>query len=105
MIRRPSTGSLLFGLLGLAVGAAASVGAGTMRSAGTRRTPVVEAVLRASPAVVTISTDVASGYGHGASRGSGSGVLVHPGGYLVTNSHVVRDASRIVAETSKSSVG
>src|SRR5687767_2100304 len=31
-------------------------------------------------------------------RGSGSGVIVDPNGYIVTNAHVVRNASRIEVE-------
>lgn len=73
------------GALGRPVGAQAVV-------SDARITPVVLAVQRAAPAVVNVTT--ASG-GRGGSRGSGAGVIVHPDGYVVTNSHVVRGASRV----------
>src|SRR5438046_2512013 len=108
MPRKPSSGSVLLCVLGLALagyGVAATVGAGTMRAAGVRRTPVVVAVQRAAPAVVNITTNLSSSSGSVQARGSGSGVIVHPGGYVVTNSHVVRDATRIVCETAKAAGG
>ena len=109
MARHPSPASVAVGLLGAALaayGVAATVGAGTARASGTRYTPVVAAVRRAAPAVVNITTDLPTiGRGYAQTRASGSGVIVHPGGYVVTNSHVVRDASRIVCETSKASGG
>lgn len=56
-----------------------------------RRTPVVEAVAHAAPAVVSVVAVL----GRGNRRGSGSGVIVHPAGYVVTNSHVIRGGSRL----------
>ena len=107
MANRPSAVSLVSFLLGCtmaAVGVASTLGAGTLRSDGVRRTPVVEAVKKAAPAVVNISTASGGrGWASGATRGSGSGVLVHPGGYVVTNSHVVRGADRITVELAKAS--
>jgi serine protease Do len=67
--------------------------------ASVRRTPVVEAVERAAPAVVNITTDALTRQGMG--RGTGSGVIVHPQGYVVTNSHVVRGAQRIFVSLCK----
>ncbi len=82
-----------------------------------RRTPVVEVFQRAKGAVVNISTTrvVEIGpriFGFGddsfddifrsplfsrkvAVRSLGSGFLIHPAGYIVTNEHVVRRATRI----------
>ena len=107
MANRPSAASLVCLLLGCATavaGVTKSLGAGTMRSTGVRHTPVVDAVKRAAPAVVNISTAAGGrGWGQGATRGSGSGVLVHPAGYVVTNSHVVRGQDRITVDLSKAS--
>lgn len=60
-------------------------------AAGRRRTAVVEAVAHAAPAVVSVEAVLRGGR----SRGAGSGVVVHPTGYVVTNSHVIRGAQRI----------
>ena len=100
-----SSAAILVAAVGLGIGAygiASSVGAADRT--GLRHTPVVAAVERAAPAVVNITTDISHRRaGVVESRGSGSGVIVHSGGYVVTNSHVVRDASRIYVELSKAS--
>ncbi len=57
-----------------------------------RRTPVVEAVAHAGPAVVSVIGI------RGRTSGSGSGVFVHPDGYVVTNSHVIRAAQSITVK-------
>ncbi len=54
---------------------------------------VVEAV---SPAVVTVM-----GHREDVARGSGSGFLITPDGYAVTNSHVVAGRLHLIAETSE----
>jgi len=102
-VKKPSVASVGLVLVGAAlaaVGLASGVGAGTSRG-GRRHTPVVDAVGKAGPAVVNITTDLPSA-GMSA-KGSGAGVIVHPGGWLVTNSHIVRGASRVTVELSRCS--
>jgi serine protease Do len=54
---------------------------------------VIEAVDRVAPAVVTVNT---SGGGLlGAATGTGSGLIYDPGGWILTNRHVVEGASTI----------
>ncbi|NQT19790.1 MAG: trypsin-like peptidase domain-containing protein, partial [Planctomycetes bacterium] len=93
----------------------------TCAAAATRRTPVVEAVEKCSPAVVNISSErvIRQQYGplfghrdrmfdqlfrefrqryHGherLARSLGSGVIVDPSGIVVTNEHVINRASKI----------
>jgi serine protease Do len=70
-----------------------------------RRTPIVEAVERAAPAVVSVGTtrivkvryfdwDFLPQEQHGL----GSGVIVHPSGYVVTNAHVINQADQILVK-------
>ena len=70
-----------------------------------RRTPVVEAIEKAAPAVVSIGTTriVRVRYwdwdflqGKQQQRSLGSGVIVHPSGYVVTNAHVINQADQIL---------
>jgi S1-C subfamily serine protease len=56
---------------------------------------VVEGVDKASPSVVHIQ--VSSHGRRGESNGSGSGFIFAPDGFILTNSHVVRGASRVEA--------
>ena len=66
-----------------------------------RRTPVVRAVERSIPAVVSLSTkaEVQRFTLFGVQRvpvtGGGSGVVIHPQGLVLTNTHVVTDATEI----------
>lgn len=69
--------------------------------AGRRRTPVVEAVDHAAPAVVSVHADALS-VGRVWRRGAGSGVILHPDGYVITNSHVIQGAHRISVELFRS---
>ncbi len=94
-----------------AVGAAAAqkLPASTAAQSDRRRSPVVEVFEQARDAVVNISTtrvvrmqpsliDIFEFGPRARSRqvhSVGSGVVVHPGGYLVTNAHVVAQASDI----------
>jgi len=68
-----------------------------------RRTPVVEAVERVAPAVVSITTTTqvndpfAGLFGPRVASGEGSGVVIQPDGVVLTNAHVVNGAQQIVA--------
>jgi serine protease Do len=66
-----------------------------------QRTPVVEAVQRVSPAVVGISNyvnqrDIFRGTTQLVKRGVGSGVIIDPSGYIVTNYHVIERGDVII---------
>ena len=61
-----------------------------------RRTSVVRAVEHAAAAVVSVHSDVVSRRGY--TRGAGAGVIVHPDGFVVTNSHVVDRGARVTVE-------
>ena len=89
----------LLALAGLgAVGAFAAGRAGAASGDGPRRrTPVVRAVEYAAPAVVSISA-VTSRTRNVMITSAGSGVIVHPAGFIVTNSHVIRGGSDVFVE-------
>jgi serine protease Do len=89
-----------------------------------RRSPIVLAVENVGPAVVSIKTqteqephrqvfdwfqrpeepEVIDGHAY-RERGQGSGVIVHPYGYVVTNNHVVWGADRITVTLSDGGAG
>jgi S1-C subfamily serine protease len=56
---------------------------------------VVDVVERTGPAVVSISIGAASGSEEFEPMGAGSGFVIAPDGYVLTNSHVVMDAPRV----------
>ncbi len=66
-----------------------------------RITPVVRIVQAVSPSVVFIETENTKRYTsflgdwYRTNNGSGTGVVIHPDGYIVTNYHVVRNAQKI----------
>jgi serine protease Do len=74
-------------------------------SAATRRTAIVKAVERARPAVVSIQSErqvrniVGDDFVHppptSRSSGMGTGIILDPRGYILTNHHVVEDVSSI----------
>jgi S1-C subfamily serine protease len=57
---------------------------------------VIHVVDTVSPAVISVTGDNGDGRG-----GSGSGFLLTPDGYAITNSHVVNDRPRLSAETTE----
>jgi len=75
----------------------------TKASVSNRVSPIVRAIRSVEPAVVniqgnkTISTATAGSNGTGKQEvnGMGTGVIIDPRGYIITNLHVVQDVSRI----------
>ena len=62
-----------------------------------RHTPIVDAVHHAAPAVVSIAARSRAGR-YTTIEGAGAGVIVHPAGYVITNSHVIDGAQQIFVE-------
>ncbi len=60
----------------------------------TNAEPIVETVKRVSPAVVTVLNTL-SGRPAGGNQATGSGVIINPDGYIVTNNHVVEGAFKL----------
>jgi serine protease Do len=80
----------------------AALVAAPTQDADPRRTPVVEAIERAKPAVVSITTNVRGQMDflgqifQVEQRGSsGTGVMIYPDGFLITNNHVIAGATEI----------
>jgi S1-C subfamily serine protease len=59
-----------------------------------RETAVVRAVQHAAPAVVSVFSTARTSR-NSFVRGQGSGVIIHPDGYVVTNHHVIDDGATI----------
>lgn len=96
MPRRPSAASALLATVAVALAWAGwSARTDALAISSQRRTPVVHVVERCAPAVVNIHTTSPSG------GGAGSGVIVHPDGFVVTNSHVVRGSTHVLVELSR----
>jgi serine protease Do len=85
-------------------GLAATSPAGEIGLGSNRMTPVVRAVQRTRPAVVNIHSqkNVPGGAafagamgGGGRANGMGTGVLVDPRGYILTNHHVIEDVTAL----------
>jgi serine protease Do len=79
---------------------------GNLRSWSVRRTPIVEAVDRVRDAVVNIHSERAvrpaagedlfsNNNSHNRVNGMGTGILIDPRGFIVTNQHVVEDVALI----------
>jgi S1-C subfamily serine protease len=82
----------------LAIGAFSAGWAGATRSASSRRTTsVTDAVRHAAPAVVSVFAETRAQRGYW-KQSSGAGVLVHPSGYVITNSHVIEGGQKLRVE-------
>ncbi|HEY3352987.1 MAG TPA: trypsin-like peptidase domain-containing protein [Polyangia bacterium] len=98
----------------MAVVVAAGAGVGTAGATPARRTPIVEAVQRAAPAVVSIAAtvppqasprrgahdDLSGENDAGSGVSIGSGVLFDSRGYVVTNEHVISGANQVKIQLS-----
>jgi serine protease Do len=96
--------------VGLPAPSAAADDAAPRAGRAVRRTPIVDAVEKAAPAVVSVGTTqivkvrywdwdfLQPGMRDQEQHGLGSGVIVHPSGYVVTNAHVINQASKILVK-------
>ncbi len=94
----PGTGRtiLLLALAAFIGSAAFQIGAadGRRDARERRRTAVVDAVRHAAPAVVSVAARTRTR--RVITEGAGAGVIVHPDGFVVTNSHVVSGAQQVI---------
>jgi S1-C subfamily serine protease len=96
-MRMPRAVTLAVLALGFVVGAFQwGQASGAAERLSRRRTPIADAVAHAAPAVVSVNSW--RGGSRSMVRSSGAGVIVHPDGYVVTNSHVVNDGRRFSVE-------
>jgi len=65
----------------------------TARTGATTAMDVPDVVAKVAPAVVTVINHLSTNnvVGQGASMGSGSGAVISPDGYIITNHHVIAD--------------
>ena len=69
--------------------------AGKNGSAGTEKKSMIEVTAAVKDSVVEITTTVVSNRGSSVVAGSGSGVIIHADGIIVTNHHVIAECDRI----------
>lgn len=84
--------AVLLAVTAFQVGRARAARSGSER----RRTPVVEAVRHAGPAVVSVFAQKRRR--RDLLQSAGSGVILHPAGYIITNSHVIQGGSAVFVE-------
>ena len=84
------TCALVIAVLAFQFGQAGAADNHSMR----RETAVVRAVQHAAPAVVSVFATARTSR-NSYVQGQGSGVIIHPDGYVVTNSHVIDDGQTI----------
>ena len=118
-IRSKALAGVLVLMTACGTGAAAGIAAGTgtrdgtttsstsvMASASTGDEPIVDVVAATTPSVVTVTSEIQSLSPFGSSQGKavGTGFVVRSDGYIVTNHHVVADASSVSVTLSNGDV-
>jgi S1-C subfamily serine protease len=118
-IRSKALAGLLVLMTACGTGAAAGIATGTgttdgtttsstavMASTSTVDEPIVDVVAATTPSVVTVTSDVQTLTPFGSSPGKavGTGFVVRSDGYIVTNHHVVADASSVSVTLSNGDV-